>query len=643
MSSINLYSLLTEFARKTKSTCVDIKQFLVSMEKHAQRKVAGHKEWENWAFDTQTTFNKEIAALAESGKCVLVIDNMNEGVFIPALCREAIDEAYKDIDKLSVIPFPTAESLKLKVPDGCFEPVSLATGMEKFFEENDNDSEEDDLGIFVPHDIIILWFPLNYGTALLTKSMMPGKLMEIALRKISRFLQSNNNKDYVINKLTLRMKGREKILRNFVERIIAKPLDCLEEMERSSEFPYLFWTYFCPFVKNDINKKNELLADDFTVLQAVSIIEVCISFYRTIADKKRDIDSAFRLLDVRMERHPWQYTMDDILSFKNDKGKKLLDFYSKQELDEYIRKAVSKNEDGSLPAWLILQGEGWRYFVKKEKYLLLCVFLLLNVRQNIKTTVIEKWTEQIKNYINDETMAYETEFEKLLEKQTKIINPVLWTILGDPRLPLFFAELEKVPGAIPEQPQIFKKGALVPYSELYAVNRKIILSDIKIRLPFWYSIPLIVSIMAFFKKSEKKKKLEKQNDFVDMDFSDNESNISNRENYELIQSVRMIEAALVPRNKTLDEYLAELEPKWSGLLNKKARENLIYDVRSLLRDTIRRAMRVYKLKRITREGLKEMCTLLLQSNPALQRLRDKEALHLYMELYMLKLLLNRDL
>jgi hypothetical protein len=97
----------------------------------------------------------------------------------------------------------------------------------------------------------------------------------------------------------------------------------------------------------------------------------------------------------------------------------------------------------------------------------------------------------------------------------------------------------------------------------------------------------------------------------------------------------------VPVDKTLDQYLLELEERWVRLLNKKDRENLLIDVRSLLKDNLRKAMKVYKLKRITEKGLREMSELLIKSNPVLQKIKEKESLLLYMELFMLKLLLNR--
>ncbi|MDR1099928.1 MAG: hypothetical protein LBL28_05540, partial [Treponema sp.] len=76
------------------------------------------------------------------------------------------------------------------------------------------------------------------------------------------------------------------------------------------------------------------------------------------------------------------------------------------------------------------------------------------------------------------------------------------------------------------------------------------------------------------------------------------------------------------------------------LLNKQARQNLIEDVNALIRDKLRQTIRVHKKKPISRENLNEIAGALIASAPALRSLGGQDSLHLYMELYMVKLLLN---
>jgi hypothetical protein len=86
--------------------------------------------------------------------------------------------------------------------------------------------------------------------------------------------------------------------------------------------------------------------------------------------------------------------------------------------------------------------------------------------------------------------------------------------------------------------------------------------------------------------------------------------------------------------------MKELESRWSRLINRKARENLVEDARSLIRDNLRRNLKVQKSFKLTGESISQMATYIINSNKALASLADRDSLVLYTELYILKLLGN---
>ena len=634
MAQPDLSELLKGFATKAKSPYVDVKEFLVYIEKFAERKSKQDRDWIDWAINPGGQFQAKVPALVEDGVCILLTDGKEGRMFIPSYCRDQIEEAYRDIDKLADAPFPNEESLRLKMPDGFARVMNLNFDMGLFFDKTEASPSSS--------EIVLLQFPQSYGSALMVASMIPRKLMEIALLMIRNFLHSRNNKEYVQNKLINQMQGKEKVLKDLTDRIMVRPLDCLDDMERSADFPYLFWTCFCPLVKNDIHKKNELLAGDLAVLQAVSIIEVCCSFYRSMAAKRREVDAAMMTLEVQMDHFPWLFTLEEIVDFTNDRGVHLLDIYSQQDLEEHIKKAISEAKDDALPRWLVVRDEkrSVRWFVKKERYLSVCTKMLHDTKERIKSAIMKRWNRLMLDYAKEPAMEKDDEFERLLEKQTSAVNPDLLAMLADPRLMLVYEEMSREQGAASQSSLLFKDGKLLPFAALYALSRKDLLFDVKLKLPFWFSIPFIVAIIAFFRnlgfKSKKARRVIEDDDeaiIADEDPGDPRQS-------ELQRSARLIQTDLVPPDQTLDEYLAELEERWLMLLDKKARQNLLDDVQSLLRDNLRSVRKVYKLKRITRDGLREMVDILVGRNPALQSLNDQESLRLYMEVYTLKLLLE---
>jgi hypothetical protein len=280
-----------------------------------------------------------------------------------------------------------------------------------------------------------------------------------------------------------------------------------------------------------------------------------------------------------------------------------------------------------------------RWFVKKGRYLFLCAKMLAETGQAVKEAIAKRWRELIQDYEKEPAMESDVEFEILLHQEANKICPVLQVILGDAKLQLVYEEQVRVQPTAPLPVHVFVNGELLPYSVLLSLRRKELLSGIRLRLPFWYSIPFVTAVISFFKHLGKKKKVKPPEETENQNESD--VGLVTVESGELIQNASLIESAIVPNGKTIDEYLAELEERWVQLLNKKARQNLIIDVQSLLRDNIHNALKVYKLKRITRESLREMSVMLIARSPGLKRIRDQEALCVYMQLFMLQLLLQR--
>jgi hypothetical protein len=635
MAQIELYDLLRGFAVKAKSPYIDIEDFMGYIGKYAERKSSQDHDWIEWAVNTEAQFHSRFPALVEDGKCMLLREGNEGRIFMPLYCRDLIEEAYRDIDKLASFPLPNAESLKLRIPEGFAREISLNIDMELFFNRSEDSPDFS--------EVILLHFPQSYGSALMVASMIPRKLMEISFLAVRNFLHTRNNGEYILHKLSGQMQGKEKILKDLLGLLMVRPLECLNDMEKSADFPYLFWTCFCPLVKNDISKKKELLADDIGVLQALSVIEVCCSFYRSAAAKQREIDAALLTLDVQMDHEPWRYTLEEIVDFTNDRGVLLLNIYPQQDLEDYIKKAISEGKDNALPRWLVMRDDknSVRWFIKKDRYLSVCTKMLHDTQQRIKLMLFKRWSKLMLNYLKEPAMDKDYDFDKLLEQLTKKDNPTLFAMLKDPRLLLVYGEMTREQNALAQSFLLFKDGVLLPFSTIYALNRKELLYDVKLKLPFWFSIPLIVAIIAFFKRLGGRPKAGKKADAEDDETVTAETEAVGQQHADLRQSAHLIQSVIVPPGKTVEKYLSELEGRWARLINKKARQNLIFDVQALVRDNLRAAMKVYKLNQITRDGLTEMAEILISRNPALISLSDQESLRVYIELYMLKLLLSR--
>jgi hypothetical protein len=234
-------------------------------------------------------------------------------------------------------------------------------------------------------------------------------------------------------------------------------------------------------------------------------------------------------------------------------------------------------------------------------------------------------------------MEKDQEFEKLLHSYTETFNPYLIVILQDEKLLWTYEEMERTQGLVPPSLRIFKMGTLLPMSMLYSIRRKDMLTDAKIVLPFWYSIPIISAIAALLSRLKKKKKKKQQVEQLEIEETyDARAKIVN----ELRNIAESIKTELVPVNHTLETYMDELESRWNRLIDTNSRYNFTIDVQSLVRDNLRMMIKVHKSINISREGIREAAIRIISSTSTLGNLNNIEALRLYIELFMVKMLEN---
>jgi len=630
MAQSDLYSLLRGYAVNTKTATVSIKPFLSFISQYAAKKEHQQPELSRWAGNAEAEFKTEIAYLMENGKCNILADG---NIFLPDLCREIIRSAYQNPDKHGSIPFLTAANMNLKIPPGYAKTIGLLSDMESFFKRHVQDAGSDSRDVD-KDEIINLEFPQNYGSTLMLASMLPNRLMELALIKIQFFLNNGHNMAHIVNTLNAQIKDKERALKECIDRIIYRPFDCINDMERFDDFVYQFWVHFCALVKKDVKAKNEIRDQDIAVLQSVYVIEVCGSLYRSSVVKKQEVEAAYARLEELIGLPPYRYTLGDIIKFTNDKGVPLLNYYSQKDLEAYIRKKITESKDGALPVWTSIQGPmDDRWFLKKEHYLQVCAKMIQETQPQVKTALVKRWSRLIKDYLSEPAMEKDPEYEKLLKKLTNNSNPVLLTVLADQKLLWNYQELESSLGTVPQDMRLFNHGALLPLYALYSLRRRDVIEEIKSNLPIWYSNPILLAIIKFFKSFRKKRPQSHLDE-------DEKPTAPGKKVDPMKSSALRLKSDIVPEGKTIDEYIEELEDRWCSLRDGDTRKNLIIDVKALMKDKLRQTIKLKKMTTIKRSDLHEIANYIINENNTLVKLTDQESLRTYMELFMLKQVLR---
>ena len=237
-------------------------------------------------------------------------------------------------------------------------------------------------------------------------------------------------------------------------------------------------------------------------------------------------------------------------------------------------------------------------------------------------------------------------FEKRLEQEVKLCSPILYALLNSNFLSLVHYEARVNHDQIVSKINLFANGTLVPYSELLLINRQELVSDAKIMLPIWYTIPIISWIAALILKPSKKEKKRKQKSEelkAKKILEENEENTSSPKKAdrktELRKSAISLEEKLVPEGSTLERELAAYVHQWNRILNKKLAMDLTEDVNSLIRDYIRKVIKTLQGSTFTMERIQNLAETLAKT-PSLSKIQDKEQLTMYIQLYIVKLVKN---
>jgi len=103
--------------------------------------------------------------------------------------------------------------------------------------------------------------------------------------------------------------------------------------------------------------------------------------------------------------------------------------------------------------------------------------------------------------------------------------------------------------------------------------------------------------------------------------------------------VSLIEKKLVPADSTLAAEIKTQRDLWNRTLDPQSKENLTEDVNSLIRDYIRRILKTLKASTFDLARVENLATTLVDT-PGLVKIKNRDALLAYVELYILHLIRN---
>jgi hypothetical protein len=618
------------YANKRHSPYVDINPFLVFLEKYAVNVSRERPEWKKWTSDVTVKFYSELPPLIEAKKCAVVDDNRR--ILMLDFYVELINPAYRDMDKNADIPFPDETSLGIVLPDEECRLLSIKEEMAGYMQK--------------PQDtvmpIIKIVFPDNVPPALVLSSAVPRPLLDASLLKIRNFLRTQNNKDFFQRRLLPQMHGKESFLRDALNMLEIRPLDCILQIQNAAEFTCYFWSSFCSAVKTELRKKKEFLSIDIAAFQAVYIVEAFSAIFKETVTKKKEREQALKALETKLDRPPYLFTMEEIFKFTDNSGHSLLGQYSETDLENYLNSGSTAANAGELARLLIYRNKkGEQIFINKQKVLPLCVHLLGDVRSHVRKAIGSRWSHLLRDFRKEPAMGNNEEFDQLLTKYTTQLAPNLMSLLRDKKTFLVQCETERSQGGVPLTAQFYaREGTLLPMGTLLMISRKDLLTDTRILLPIWYSIPILTPILAFFKRIRAGgKKTAAPYEEIPGETSHSPGGKVLSQEQAIKTAAGQIVQKLSGNGKSPDASMTALENSWHTLLDRESKKHLIADVKSLVRDRLRRTLRLNLNQKISVQTIEDLAVSIYTEAPALKQLGDEDSITTYIKLYIAKLLL----
>jgi len=658
------------YASKSNTPVIDFDKFLTFVKKYAEKYKSKKKELAVLEKDTDIVITSDLLSLSEEGRCELEYDGKNiVRILYPGYFREKIERAWQEYENNSALPFPSEESLQIKIPEKLLIMVDVKNDFVQWL-GNDNIEES---------KIFRLDFPHGINSVVITPHLFKEKLLEYSMYKIRAYLREGRNAYYIQNKLAGIFKEKEITLKELIEQTLERPMHVINTVRSPTDFYFRYWTTLSNLIISDYKKKVDMLAEEHSFCQAAYLAGFYCVYFKGFLQKDRESHLAIKQVEKAIRKPPYAFTLNDIYTIKDDKGTPITKKCAREKIHSFLEKNTRKEENGKFPSILRVNTvDGKQYFIYKDNVLPLSLRRVNELGSKLRNQYVELWEQELKQFRKTQIMIDDNSFAQELENKTKEEDPLLYSLLRYDLLFVLSHESETNRRIKAEINRWFdsKKKELLPLPSILGLSREELLDDARRRLPIWQIMPVVGSLVGFFKKISRKFK----------SFS-NEAKVAAKESKRMVsksikgktagvtsvkkekastvttkrvsaettskreptakeqreayrKKILQLKEELIGKDAKIEDSMNELIDKWNPILEEKARKNLVEDVNALVRDFLRSLRRGFAVSPPDLARVRNLAERLAE-NKAFDRIAKKDYLKKYIELYMVKVLGDR--
>lgn len=630
---IDAFQLLKTFATRNKTNAIEYSAFSQAIQRQAKSYDQADSFYRDLALHPDGILIPRLFQLARDGRISLqAVENRIDMIFLPEAFTEVVYSEYRRMEENPDIPFPEEDSLRLSVPPEWIQAVSVESDLPAMVVfEGDR-----------PVPLYRLLFPEGLKSIVILSVMVGDKLLEYSVLKIRNYLRKGSNRDFIQQRLASALSGKDRMIKDGMTAILIRPFDAVQDMKQGTgDFSYSFWAYLTTAIRKDLSSKGDPMPDDTAAWQASYVVDVFNNHYKNRVQHDQERETAFKSLSVLLRKPPHLYSVEDVVEFRDGQGRPLLGKYTREELEAWLKERTTQAVEGTLPELLILgSGPAKGTMIAKETLTPYIVKTLREARITIKSLITRDWRTLMSDFGSVPAMDDDASFRVELEKRLEAYAPILWSMLLTPLPPLVYQEFRGSKDSSVDLDRCFVGDRMAGVDVLLDLDRKRLLSDVRMLLPFWYYVPILSWILRLFLQGEKRRSAKKRAQVVPPRTEAAEAAAGrpvNARAAEFGQMARLAEKRMVPQGQSLESYLAVLSSRWNNLLDPVAKANLNEDINALVRDFLRTSLRSMRPSSFTPERIETLAAT-LADRPNLLRIRNHQALEEYIRLYIIKML-----
>jgi hypothetical protein len=666
--------ILLALAKRTGHPRVTFDKLLSFTHKYLEKYADGDPALQDLDDNTENVLAAHLISLEGAGRVSLSYDGSRiVGVYLSEYYPRLIASAYEKTRDDTSKPFPTEDTLGVAIPTEQIHPVNVRTDFLDWVGSKDR-----------PDDTVLrLIFPEDLQSIVATLGVVRKSLAAVSVQKIRDYLRNKRNAGYMHSKLRAVFPNRDVALKEALNKILTTPDDSVKTIEHPSEFTFHFWTSLSSAIIKEFGQKQETLQEEADYCRAAYLIGYYNVFYKGVEQRKKDIDTALKSVDAKLRKEPYAFTLSDIHSFTDSKGVPLVKRCPRKNIDEFLEDKLLPPDNTHMPELVrIRSADDTDYYIRKDAVFKIVFPEIRDAAESIENTLSDRWMAALRRNEKLKEMQDDTAFEHVLTEMLKERKPLLYGMLRFDLLHVLASEQKLFGSAQTELDRMLdrKNQRIRPLSIVLDLDRKKLLADARLRLPFWQAVPVLRGVVAWLtrlflgepspskKRRQARKKAKKQGqpaagtttatgagkeyeDYADAAYESTAVQFGDRPSAatagggeaqrgtspDVKRAARQLQQDYVSPGGDVDSTLEELAERWNPLLDPVAQQNLVEDVNSLVRDFLRRRKTVFRTSPPTRARIQQMSAQLAQ-NAALAEIKRKEPLRRYLELYMLRIL-----